>query len=244
MIQDILNDINKHIHGIGVVPAVRVIQTKGAGIKLQASSVDKTVVINANSKLQFSDDDAVFGLGQLGQLENILGCSEYEKDPQITITKNGEALTNIEFANAAGDFTNSYRLMTKTLLDTLMPEKTFLGSKWSVELTPSLASIKRFALQAASNSDQTSFIIKTVNGKLEIHFGTPATHSGKFVFADNIQGKTKGDCIFPVTVFQKVLNLTAGAQQSTVKITEQGLICIEIDSGLVQYQYYILGLTK
>lgn len=244
MIQDILNDVNKYINGIGVVPAVRVIQSPTSGVKLQATSADKTVVINAKTDLKFSDDDAVFGLGQLNQLDTILSCPEYEKDAVITITKNGDALSNIEFSNKAGDFTNSYRLMTKVLLDTLMPEKTFLGSKWSVELTPSLSSIKRFSLQAAANADQTSFIIKTVNGKLEIHFGTPATHSGKFVFADNIQGKTKGDCIFPVAVFQKVLNLTAGAQSSTVKITEQGLICIEIDSGLVQYQYYILGLTK
>lgn len=244
MIQDILNDVNKYINGIGVVPAVRVVQAPDADIKLQATSADKTVVINAKSSLRFSDDDAVFGLGQLNQLDTILNCPEYEKDAVITITKNGDAMSNIEFSNAAGDFTNSYRLMSKTLLDTLMPEKTFLGSKWSVELTPTLSAIKRFSLQAAANSDQTSFIIKTVGGKLEIHFGTPATHSGKFVFADNIQGKTKGDCIFPVAVFQKVLNLTAGAQSSTVKITEQGLICIEIDSGLVQYQYYILGLTK
>ena len=141
MIQDILNDINKYINGIGVVPAVRVTQDKASGIKLQATSPDKTVVINATSSLKFSDDDAVFGLGQLNQLDTILSCPEYEKDAAITITKNGDTLNNIEFSNLAGDFSNSYRLMSKTLLDTLMPEKTFLGSKWSVELTPSLSSI-------------------------------------------------------------------------------------------------------
>lgn len=244
MILDILKDVNKYVHGIGILPAVRVIQNKDS-VTLQSVGPDKQIIVHATSKMKFSDDETIFGLGQLGQLSSLLNCPEYEENAVIKLGKDASGqLSKIDFANSAGDFTNSYRLMSKQLLDTLMPELKFLGSKWSMEFTPALNSVKRFNLQSAANPDETSFVIRAVNDTLEISFGTPATHSGKFVFAEGVKGKFGADCAFPITVFQKILNLSASANTATIKLTDQGLMCVQLDSGLVDYQYLIPALSK
>lgn len=245
MILDILKDMNKYIHGIGVLATVRVEQDKKKGIALQSIGLDKQLIVHGSSELKFSDDDCVFGLGQLGQLQSLLSCPEYEENANITLAKDSSGnLSRIDFANSTGDFTNSYRLMGQQLLDTIMPKMRFLGTKWDLEIEPSLNSIKRFNLQAAANAEETSFTMKLVKSNLEINFGTPATHSGKFVFAEGIKSKTAFDNAFPIAVFQKILNLSSHAEKAELKLTNEGLMCIELNSGLITYQYLIPALSK
>lgn len=243
MIQDILRDVIKYVHGVGVFPAVKVDQTAN-GVTLSSTNAEKTVVMTATSALKFSDAETTFGLGQLDLLQRLLDCPEYEENVSIGLGQEGDKLDRIEFANAAGDFTNNYRLMSKALVETLVPPTKFVGAKWAVEFAPPLASVQRFNLQASTNPGETSFVIKTVKNNLEVSFGTPATHSGRFVFANGITGKTMGDLPFSVPVFQKVLNLSAHAQSATLKMADRGLMCMTLNSGLVEYNYYLIGLSK
>lgn len=245
MIQDILQDVIKYVHGVGVFPAVRVVQTKD-GVEFYSISQDKSVVLNATSKLKFSDDELVFGLGNLDLLNKILDCPEYEENVHINLTKDSQnRLSNIEFENANGDFNNHYRLMSSQMLDTNgVKQDKFLGAKWATEFPPPVASVQRFNLQAAMNSSESSFVIKSSSKNIEVSFGTPATHSGKFVFASNVNGKVIGDVPFSIPVFQKVLNLSTQAETATLKIGERSIMCMQLNSGLVEYNYYILGLSK
>ena len=243
MIQDILRDVIKYVHGVGVFPIVRVEQTPG-GISLSSTNAEKSVVLNAYTELKFDDTTATFGLGQLDLLQRILDCPEYEENVSIGLGREGDKLDRIEFANAAGDFTNNYRLMSKALVENQVPPTKFVGAKWAVDFVPPLASVQRFNLQASTNPSETSFVIKTVKNNLEVSFGTPATHSGRFVFANDITGKTIGDLPFSVPVFQKVLNLSSHAQSANLKMADRGLMCMTLNSGLIQYNYYMIGLTK
>jgi len=244
MILDILKDVNKYMHGIGILPAVRIKQTKD-GIMLQSIGPDQVLIVHSKSALKFSDDELVFGLGQLGLLQSILDCPEYAENAKITLGRDdNKTLSKIDFANSTGDFTNSYRLMNKQYLDVLMPELQYLGNKWKIELTPNLNSIKRFNLQTNANPDETTFVMKLVKDNLEVSFGNPGNHSGRFVFAENVKGSMRGECIFPISVFQKILNLSAHAQTAHVKLTDEGLMCVSLNSGLVEYDYLIPALSK
>lgn len=245
MIQDILRDVIKYVHGVGVFPAVRVVQ-KTNGIELFSTNAEKTVVLNATSKLKFSDDEVEFGLGNLDLLNKILDCPEYEENVHINLSRDSQnRLSNIEFENASGDFNNHYRLMSSQMLDSIdVKETRFQSAKWNVEFSPPVSSVQRFNLQAAMNTGESTFVIKTSNRNLEVSFGTPATHSGKFVFANNVSGKIVGDLPFSIPVFQKVLNLSTHAQTASLKLGERGIMCMTLDSGLVEYNYYIMGLSK
>ena len=125
MIQDILRDVIKYVHGVGVFPAVKVDQTAD-GVTLSSTNAEKTVVLTATSKLKFSDTETTFGLGQLDLLQRLLDCPEYEENVSIGLGLEGDKLDRIEFANASGDFTNNYRLMSKALIETLVPPPSLL----------------------------------------------------------------------------------------------------------------------
>ena len=244
MILDILKDVNKYIHGIGVLPAVRINQSKD-GIALQSVGPDQCLIVHSKSALKFSDDEIVFGLGQLGLLQSILDCPEYAENAKITLGRDDNGnLSKIDFATTNDDFTNSYRLMNKKFLDVLMPEMKYLGTKWKIELTPTLNAIKRFNLQTNANSDETTFVMKLVKDNLEVSFGNPGNHSGRFVFAEKVKGTMRGECIFPINVFQKILNLSSHAQTAAIKLTDEGLMCVSLNSGLVEYDYLIPALSK
>lgn len=244
MIQDILQDVIKYVHGVGVFPAVRISQNKD-GIELSSTNAEKTVVLNATSKLKFSDDELVFGLGNLDMLQKILDCPEYKENVNISLgTDAGGRLDKVEFENATCDFHNQYRLMNQKIIETIVPTNKFMGAKWSVEFAPPVSSVQRFNLQAGVNSGESSFVIKSNNKNIEVSFGTPATHSGKFVFANNVSGKVNSELPYSVPVFQKVLNLSTHAQTATLKLSDRSIMCMTLDSGLVEYNYYIMGLSK
>lgn len=245
MIQDILQDIIKYVHGVGVFSAVRVIQTKD-GIEMISMDDAKTVVLNASSSLKFSADETVFGIGKLDTLQKLLDCPEYEENATVAMHKGSDgSFDQIEFANASGDFTNNYRLMSLGFINSTIPEKRFLGAKWDVEFPPSAASVQRFNLQASANSGENSFTIKTIKDKLEVSLGSPTDNNGRFVFANGITGKLNGSLPYSTPVFQKILNLTTQSASSTIKIAEsRGTLCVTLDSGLVNYNYYLMGLSK
>lgn len=243
MIQDILRDVIKYVHGVGVFQAVRISQNDD-GIEIISTNAEKTVVLNAKSKLKFSDDEIIFGLGNLDMLQKILDCPEYEENVDIKISKDATGrLDTIHFKNAAGDFSNHYRLINQKIVEDMIGNNKFVGAKWNVEFTPPAHSVQRFNLQATVNSSENCFVIKSNNKNIEVSFGTPATHSGKFVFANNVTGKVNGELPFSVPVFQKVLNLSTHAQTALLKLHEH-VMCLQLDSGLVEYNYYIMGLSK
>lgn len=243
MIKDALQDLIKFVHSVGVFPALHITQTD-EGMTIQSAAADKTAVVQAETPLKIGDSELVFGLGQLELLDYILKCPEYKENEKISLVNDDDGkLSKVVFSNAAGDFTNSYRFMSQTLVETLVKTVKLKGVQWGVEVAPPVNSIQRFNMQVGANSGEPSFMLKQDADKLVITFGTPATHGGSFTFATGVKGKLNGVQQYPVQTFQKILNLTANAKTATLKLAE-GIMCFEIDSGLVKYSYYIMALSK
>jgi hypothetical protein len=243
MIKDALQDLIKYVHGVGVFPALHITQT-AEGMNISSAAADKTAVVQAETALKIGDGELVYGLGQLELLDYLLKCPEYKENEKITLVNDDDGkLSKVVFTNAAGDFTNSYRFMSQTLVETLVKAVKLKDVAWTGTCTPPVASIQRFNMQASANSSEQSFMLKSDADKLVITFGTPATHGGSFTFATGASGKVNGVQQFPVAVFQKILNLSANAKTTTMKVAD-GIMCFELDSGLVKYNFYIMALSK
>ena len=115
------------------------------------------------------------------------------------------------------------------------------GVKWGVELVPTNASIQKMKFQASAHSDSTVFSTKLENDNLVIYFGDPASHTGNFVFAHNCGGTLAKQFAWNVSVFLSVLSLPG---DKTLKISDQGLAEITVDSGLAVYSYKFLSQSK
>ena len=132
-------------------------------------------------------------------------------------------------------------LMTKALVEEKIKPITFKGATWNVEFEPTVAGIQRLKKQAQANSEEEQFTMKTEKGDLKIYFGDPSTHSGNFVFHSNISGTLSRPTKWPVKAFQAMMEM---AGDKKIRVSDQGVCEIIVDSGLAVYHYFLPAQTK
>ena len=113
---------------------------------------------------------------------------------------------------------------------------TFQYPKWAIEFKPTVESIKRLKLQSSANKEEKTFQVKTERSNLVISFGNAASHAGSFVFQADVDGILKHTWKWPVDPVMSVLNLDG---EKTMHISDNGAMKIEVDSGMVVYEYII-----
>lgn len=242
--KDYLLDLIQHTNGLGVVELVKVNGT-ATETKVSAVADDRTVIVNGTFKTPLKGFDGTFGMPNLSKLKTILGFDDYGEDATIVLvneTKNGEDIPSaIHFETAAKDFINDYRLMAKATVEDRVRAVTFKGATWNIEFEPTVAGIMRLKKQSQANSEETNFKTKTENGDLKVYFGDPSTHSGNFVFHSGLTGSLTRPWQWPVKVFLAIMDLPG---DKTVRIADEGVVEITVDSGIAVWQYLLPALTK
>ena len=99
----------------------------------------------------------------------------------------------------------------------------------------------RLKKQASANSEEPNFTVKTDKKDLKIYFGDPSTHSGNFVFQTDVDGSLSRAWMWPVKQFISILDLVG---YKKVKISDQGVAQITVDSGIAVYTYLLPAQSK
>ena len=243
--KDILQDIVSHTHNLGFLNIVKI---TGTDSKTQIDSMadDRTVIMFAETTNPYPDMVGVFGMPQMNKLKYLLDCPEYKENASIEVVKadrNGETIpTGLHFENAGKDFKNDYRFMNTEIINEKLKTVKFRGVKWDVEVTPSMASVQRFAFQAAANNEHVTFLAKTDGDKLKFTFGDAASHGGEFIFATGVTGNLNKGWTWPVAPVLAILK-AADVNNTTMSLSNEGALQITLDSGLAVYKYIIPAQT-
>ncbi len=244
MIKDVLQDIVAHTHSLGLFPLIK-ISGDGTTSTVDAMAEDRSVILSAKIHTAVNEFKATFGMPNLDKLNLHLKNPEYQTDAKIEVVyadRNGENIpVGLHFENAAGDFKNDFRFMSREIVEEKLKSVKFKGASWDVSFTPTIAAISRLKLQAAANNEETVFQVRTDGTNLIFSFGDANSHAGSFVFDSNISGKLKHTWAWPVSQVQSILNL---AGDITVKIADQGAMQITVDSGLAEYNYILPAQSK
>lgn len=242
--KDILLDIVQYTHSLGCIDLIKVTGTD-TETSISAVAEDKTVIFNGvlkNVLPQFTD---VFGMPNLSKLKTILSFSEYDETSNIkveTMVRDGVNVPcAIHFETKNGDFVNDYRLMGKTLVEEKVKKALFSGATWNVTFEPTIPGILRLKKQAQANSEEVYFTMKTDGNDLKIYFGEPSSHSGNFVFQNNVGGTLSRGWMWPVKTFISIMDLPGSKM---VQITDRGAASITVDSGLAIYTYLLPAQTR
>jgi hypothetical protein len=243
-LQEILQDIVSHTHSLGFLPLVKS-TTDETETTLESIAPDRTVVLYGKIHNVVPDFTGVIGFPNMEKLAHHLKNPEYKENATIQVvpvTRNGSTYPDhIYFENASGDFRNEYRFMNSAIINEKMKGVKFRGVKWDLNFIPSPESIKRLKLQSVANSEQKNFQVKTDGTNLVITFGNASTHVGSFVFATDITGSLSHTWEWPVDQTMSILNLDG---EKHVYISDNGAMKIEVDSGLVKYEYILPAATK
>ena len=245
--KDYLLDILKHTHNTGIFEFVKVSST-GKETKIGAISDDKNAILLATTHNPVTEFNGVFGMPNLSKLSMLLNCSEYQENADITLqieTKNNQPTpVSIRFINESKDFKNEYRLMNHAVVDEKLKIEGFNEPKWDVEFKPTVAGIMRINFQSSLLSEESTFTLSNNKGNMVCNFGDAANHAGEFIFATNIIGNLQPNMAWPVKYLLPLLKLNDNSNGFVIKISGSGIMELSVDSGLSEYNYYILAQAK
>jgi hypothetical protein len=206
---------------------------------------DRSVIMQANTKNAQVEMKGTFGMPNLNKLDIHLKCPEYKDGATIDVVRqdrNGVQIpTGIHFENATGDFKNDYRFMNADIINEKLKTVKFKGANWDVEVSPTMASVQRFKMQATANAEETVFTVLTDGTDIKFKFGDASTHAGEFVFATGVTGTLKNEWAWPVQQTLAILSLDG---DKVMKFSDQGAMQISVDSGLATYEYILPAQSK
>jgi hypothetical protein len=243
--KDFLLDIVEHVLPTGVINLVKITGDDKSTVVTAISEDKTTLIFRGTFHTPQPEFEGVFGLPNLTNLATILNIPEYRDNANIYIKKeNVEGVDkprSIQFDNASGDFNNNFRLMVDYLVSDKVRDVKFNGTTWNITMEPTVASISRLKYQAQAHSEYDTFTAKADGKDLKFYFGDPSGHAGDFVFQSGVTGKLSNDWQHRVALFQSILNLSG---DKVIQFSDDGLILITVDSGLIKYEYFLPALTK
>jgi hypothetical protein len=239
--KDHLLDLVQHTLDLGFIDLVKINGADDTTV-LSGIAQDKSVVVQGQFAGPVPEFIGTFGMPNLNKLKIILNLQEYKENAKLSISKRSDGSPDgINFENAAGDFKNNYRFMAANIVNEQLRDVKFKGANWSVDFEPMAASIMRLKMQAQANAEETVFKTKTEDGHLKFMFGDHSSHAGEFVFQHDVGGQIKRQWAWPVVQIISILGLVGNKR---MKISDDGVMQIIVDSGIAVYTYIIPAQSK
>lgn len=244
--RDILKDIVKHTHSLGIIQAVKV-TTDNDTTTLDAMDDDRTVVLRSTLHSRVPEFSGKFGLGRLGVLSGYLGYESRNNEGEVVTThveigrqeRNGEEVPTEFNFTIPGIMNANYRVIVSELVDAQIKTANFKGAKWDVEIMPTQQAVKDLQQTAAILSAYDPlFTVRTVDGDLQFTIGDASTDKADLTFARNVNGELKSGWSFPLSTVLTILKLGDTSTMS-IKISDQGAMMIQVDSGIGMYEYIL-----
>ena len=145
-IKDVLKDVLKHTHGLGIFEMVKMTGTVD-GTEIETVDPDKTVILKGVTVNPVPDFvDATVGLSRMGVLQGYLqypGFDDADATVKIdTQERNGETIP-VEVSFEAQDGNDAhYRFMLSDVINQQLKEIKFKGAEFDINIVPTAKNLK------------------------------------------------------------------------------------------------------
>ena len=239
--RDCLLDLVQHTYDLGCIDLIKIVGDENT-TQIEGLAEDLSVIVKGEYKNPVPDFVGTFGMPNLSKLKTLLNLQEYREDAKLTITrKTPTEPDGIDFVNKTGDFKNNYRFMTSGVVSEKLKTARMKSVPWHIEFEPAVASIMRLKMQMSANTEEPNFQVKTDGTDLKFYFGDHSTHAGNFVFQSDITGQLKRAWSYPAKQFASIMDLVG---DKTIRISDDGVAQITVDSGVAVYNYLLPAQSK
>jgi hypothetical protein len=239
--RDCLLDLVQHTYDLGCIDLIKIVGNENT-TQIEGLAEDLSVIVKGEYKNPVPDFVGTFGMPNLSKLKTLLNLQEYKEDAKLTITrKTPTEPDGIDFVNKTGDFKNNYRFMTSGVVSEKLKTARMKSVPWHIEFEPAVASIMRLKMQMSANAEEPNFQVKTDGTDLKFYFGDHSTHAGNFVFQSDITGQLKRAWSYPAKQFASIMDLVG---DKTIRISDDGVAQITVDSGVAIYNYLLPAQSK
>jgi hypothetical protein len=242
-IKDILKDILKHTHGLGIFEMVKITGDLEK-TEVEAVDADKTVIFKGQTLHPVADFvDATIGLSRMGVLQGYLTYPGFDGDDGTVQVKfqerNGEQVpVEVEFVSPDGTDAN-YRFMLADVINQQLKSMKFKGAEFDINIIPSAKNLKDLGyFNTILASYEAMFSPSTDGNQLFFSIGDGISDRAKVLISNIDDGNITSDLNWPLDVVLKILRL-GNSGNCVLSINNQGLLQIKVDSGLGIYTYLL-----
>ena len=242
-IKDILKDVLKHTHGLGIFEQVKLTGTVES-TEVETVDADKTVIFKGETHQPVPDlVDSTIGLSRMGVLQGNLQYPGYDDATGsvavVTQERNGEEVpTEVEFKSADGNEAH-YRFMLADVINQQLKSIKFKGAEFDVNVVPTDKNLKDLTyFNSVLGTYEANFSPKTNGTDLFFHIGDAGSDRTKIHISNTIEGEIKGDWRWPLDIVLRILKLSDSGN-CVLSINDEGLLQIIVDSGMAKYTYLL-----
>jgi hypothetical protein len=230
-----------------LVDIIKVTGTE-AETRLQAVDDKLTLFVEANLKQPLPELEGEFGITYLKLLKGLLEFPSYASDnATFRVTRRTVDDTNapetFEFKDGRGAG-SVFRLMNAKNV----PEQAEIRSiSWTVTFITNKTKMAEFQQLAKLYDEVDRVFVPTVDENQNLVFmigeTNSSTHHGSVVIEQGVEGALRGDACFSTGQFLEVLKL-CGNNDTTVKISNRGVLGLEVETEHGNYRYYLRAATR
>ena len=242
--QDVLKDILKHTHGLGVYEMVRISSNEDGATTVETINGDKNAIFKGELHSPFSQlEGHTVGLARMAVLDGYLKYDGFTNDDAtvevVKQERNGESVpVEVRLVDAQGTDAH-YRFMLSDMINQQLKEVRVTTPEFDVEFMPSVKSLKDLGyFNTVLSAFESTFTPETIDGDLYFHVGDAGGDRTKILIQKGVDGEIRSGMSWPLDLVLKILKLGTEAE-TTMHICDQGLIQVRIDSGLGVYNYYL-----
>ncbi|MDA9843046.1 hypothetical protein N9C44_01090 [bacterium] len=242
-IKDILKDVLKHTHGLGIFEMVKITGDVEKAT-IETVDADKTVIFKGETHQPYPDFvDSTVGLSRMGVLQGYLQYPGFDGEGSTVAVKTQErneetVPVEVEFTSADGNDAH-YRFMLSDVINQQLKAIKFKGAEFDLNIVPTDKNLKDMAyFNSVLGSFEANFSPKTNGKELYFHIGDGVSDRTKILISNDIDGSITGDWRWPLDIVLKILRL-GDTGNCVLSINDQGLLQIIVDSGIAKYTYLL-----
>jgi len=242
-IKDILKDVLKHTHGLGIFEMVKITGDVEKAT-IETVDADKTVIFKGETHQPYPDFvDSTVGLSRMGVLQGYLQYPGFDGEGSTVAVKTQErneetVPVEVEFTSADGNDAH-YRFMLADVINQQLKAIKFKGAEFDLNIVPTDKNLKDMAyFNSVLGSFEANFSPKTNGKELYFHIGDGVSDRTKILISNDIDGSITGDWRWPLDIVLKILRL-GDTGNCVLSINDQGLLQIIVDSGIAKYTYLL-----
>jgi hypothetical protein len=242
-IKDILKDVLKHTHGLGIFEMVKITGDLEKTV-VETVDADKTVIFKGETLNPVPDFvDSTVGLSRMGVLQGYLSYPSFDSDDATVQVKfqerNGSNVpVEVEFNSDEGTDAN-YRFMLADVINQQLKSIKFKGAEFDINIVPTAKNLKDLGyFNTILSSYEAMFSPSTDGTELYFNIGDGISDRAKVLVSGSIEGVISKDWKWPLDVVLRILRL-GNSGNCVLSINDQGLLQIKVDSGLGVYTYLL-----
>lgn len=243
--RDILRDVVQTTAPIQFESILLTQEDRGSGKALYIESMtkDRRIVMRARAKEVVDEISKPIGLTNLPLIQGLLGLAAFRGDDTTVIpemNRTGEEVKALVFSSSGG---SSTVMVQQSKFHISMPNAN--SQTFDVIITPTAASIselKNFSSTFAANKISNNVTPYTEDNKLKFFIGDADknNHNGVLVFADT-EDELKRGYFYATERIMQCFSRANQASELKMSISSRGAIRIDVDTGVANYEFYVLG---